>query len=534
MGKLTDVVVKLLVDNGDYEKGLKKATGALAELKKTLKKTFNVAAIVTAGTTAIKKFASDAVRLTQTWGDKWAVEMSGMKAAYETFVRSLSSGEGFSGFFDNVRESVRLAREATAILDEVFERKISFSYDEAGVRKMQAELSLVMRDASKSNEERIAAAKKIQELEDGLAERKKAILEQEAEGYRKQFQSATGLENEEISAILREYNTNRDIINQAREYLDLRKKLTKEYDLAQQSLSMVRDRQSNEYAVARVNAAADALAALDLATDGTVKDLARLVQQYDKANDELVTAMANAEVAVINVDTEALQRKMRAHAMEGSLTVTLGKVEVKAEEVKVEDEFKILLEKLPEICSQAFQDNPIIVPIKFKEPDTEALKELEEWSKEADRICKDIGNSISSGIGGGIEEVMNQLMGVNESNAGAVFQAIFEPLADLAEKEGEILLASGLGIEALKESLTKLKGGAAITAGLALIAVGAAAKAGLSALSSGSGASASTSTAVASSSSQVQSTELTIYVTGKVKGSDLVISGQKTINSWGR
>ena len=70
-------------------------------------------------------------------------------------------------------------------------------------------------------------------------------------------------------------------------------------------------------------------------------------------------------------------------------------------------------------------------------------------------------------------------MGLEDLNAGRVVQALLTPLADMAIKEGEILMAEGVGVEACKEALESLNGIAAIAAGTALIAIGAAAKYGV-------------------------------------------------------
>ena len=74
-------------------------------------------------------------------------------------------------------------------------------------------------------------------------------------------------------------------------------------------------------------------------------------------------------------------------------------------------------------------------------------------------------------------------------------------------------------------------------AGAALIAAGAAAKAGLAALANkGSTSTAMSSNSASSSSSKTQTveSEMTIYVTGRISGSDILISGQRTAESWAR
>lgn len=75
-----------------------------------------------------------------------------------------------------------------------------------------------------------------------------------------------------------------------------------------------------------------------------------------------------------------------------------------------------------------------------------------------------------------------------------------------------------------------------IAAGAALIAIGAAASAALSSLAGGgaSGATATTSTGAGMTGATTSSAELTVYVKGTVKGSDIILSGEKTTHEWGK
>ena len=144
-----------------------------------------------------------------------------------------------------------------------------------------------------------------------------------------------------------------------------------------------------------------------------------------------------------------------------------------------------------------------------------------------------------SGFSDAVQELADQFAGLEEINPGKVVQALLTPLADMAIKEGEILIAQGIGVEACKKALEELNGPVAIAAGAALVAIGAAAKSGLAALAkSGAGSTATTtySGAGASSAAQTQTiqTEMTVYVTGRLSGSDILLSGKKTQSNWNR
>lgn len=70
------------------------------------------------------------------------------------------------------------------------------------------------------------------------------------------------------------------------------------------------------------------------------------------------------------------------------------------------------------------------------------------------------------------------------------------------------------------------------------MAVGAAAKIGLAAITSSKSAGASAvstySAGSAAQGSQQIESEITVVVEGRISGSDIVLSGQNTLNSWNR
>ena len=291
---------------------------------------------------------------------------------------------------------------------------------------------------------------------------------------------------------------------------------------------------------ARRKAAQEALADLESTTPQYIKDIAALTKKYDQGNDELVAGMAKAEVAVINVDTEVMKAQARAVSMLGTLKKAadeLGEAsEAQSRPIKIES---VLAQ--PDAPKLELPNRVEFEPIKIIPPEMEWLDsfndDLEAGLDRALDTIMALKEAVTTGFSESMQVLMDQFAGLEEVNPGRIVQALLTPLADMAIKEGEILMAEGIGVEACKEALESLNGYAALAAGAALIAIGAAAKSGLAALASTGGKTTSASTYAGSSSSagtqQIQ-TEMTIYVKGTIKGSDIVLSGQKTINSWNR
>ena len=584
MSKIGDLFVRLGLKKDDFEKGLKDVGGKLEGFLTKIKSFGGImTTVMAAAAAAVTKFAKDAVAMTQRWGDEWAITMAGIQGAYQAFVRQISSGDGWTNLFANMREAARVARETAAALDEIFERKMSYNYEEAETERQIAQLQLIMRDSSKSDAERKAAAEEIIALEEKLGNIKRDIAQQEATAYRNSFKSQTQLNDEQIDFLLKEYNTNRGIINQGRAYLEERRQYEK--DIARLNTSM-----TGAGASAGVRAR-EALQQLEDNTSQAVKDVAALIKDYDKSSDELVANLVNAEVAVINVDTAVAKAQTRATSMLGSLSgdkggstgadpdATRAAAVLKRAQDSAKKEVQLLYEKyqtekdllerygldttalteeyfrnLQKIMEKGLDD--AFKPIEDMEPiEVEPIEinwegidaELEEWIthfnsqlKTAEQITEGFRSAVVGGFSDACQELMGQLMGLDEVNSGAVVKALLTPLADMAIRAGEIILTTGEAVEALKAALTSIIAGPlAIAAGLALIAVGSAAKAGLAAIAKGGSA----TTAVAASGysgstgaggTQSIETELTIYVEGRLSGEDIVLAGQRTLNNWGR
>lgn len=598
MGKIGDLWVRLGLKKDDFSKGMDDAKKDVSGFGSAMGRMAGLAkAAWAAVAAAVVKFATDAVKLTQRWGDQWNVTMSGVRGAYQSFVRDLSNGVGWGELFQNMRDAYRSAKEVAAALDEVFERKVSFSYQEAAINKQIAELRLITSDTSKSDAERKQAAQQIIELEKQLGTVKQDIARQEGDARRKAFQEASHLNDEQTDFLVQNYNKNRDAIQEARKYGEQRLKLEKDIAAAQGAVNTANSREMSQYAVANLERVQSELDALEAQTTDSTRAVWEMTKGYDRANDELVKGMAEAEVAAINAETEAINAQRNAIRTIGQIDNRNGmgagtgagkgtaqddeslqqaraiqarldqaaKSEVQIMREKYEEE-KALLEKhgmdterltqeyLAALIADAVEpglddiadavDN--FEPVEIEPLEIGDVTGVEEWIAELDRlteIAEDraarFKEAVVSGFSDGMQELTDQLFGLSEVNGGAIFAALLGPLADMAIKEGELVMMQGLAIEAIKSALESLNGPAAIAAGAALIAVGAAVKSGLSAIATNGTASGSTATGTysgGSSAAQVQeiSSELTVYVKGEISGDAIVLSGERTINEWSR
>lgn len=287
----------------EINSGIKGTNKTLDSLKGLLPK-IGLATFFVAAGKALMKFAKDAVAQTQLIGDKWGQFTSGMSHAYNTFVADLTSGKGWKELIENMRESYKVGKEVAAMLDEIFERQNSLSLMEAEYNVEIEKNKQIMKDTSKSEEERLAAAEEAMRLEKELAEQKKEIAAQEAEARKMELQDRTKLSDAELEFYVRQYNQNRDILLQAQEY----NAHVKELEAAVKASKFSAMWADNAVAVAaasqQMQQAQQALQDYINTADEGLKKVAEMDAKYQLSNDELVDNYVKARVKMTNADAE--------------------------------------------------------------------------------------------------------------------------------------------------------------------------------------------------------------------------------------
>jgi hypothetical protein len=128
--------------------------------------------------------------------------------------------------------------------------------------------------------------------------------------------------------------------------------------------------------------------------------------------------------------------------------------------------------------------------------------------------------------------MMFGLEGADMKNALAAFIA---PLGDTMKQMGAMIMSEGIAMTAFKKSFTNPA--TAIAAGAALMAIGSMVSSGLQRLTAnpaGGGSGSVATTGAANTATESINTELTVYVEGKISGKDIILAGNKTLNSWRR
>lgn len=166
-----------------------------------------------------------------------------------------------------------------------------------------------------------------------------------------------------------------------------------------------------------------------------------------------------------------------------------------------------------------------------------ALENLRASQEKAAELNNSFSEAIAAGLSDSAQAFTDMLFNLEGADSSAVLGALLQPFANMSKQLGEMLIIEGLGIKAFKESMKTLNPYVAIAAGAALVALGATISSGIKALSSSGGSSAMSSGSSATSNTNSDttiSTEMTIYVKGKISGKDILISGDNAKKYYGR
>lgn len=548
MSKIGDVIVKMLLKSDDYEKGLARSKKSTQSFAQTITKGFTAAigkvAALVGAIVGIAKALDSISKANQAFGDKWASFTSGLKGAWDEFTRAVASFD-FSHLFSRLREASDAARDLYAAMDGMGEIMTSYNIASAEQAKHLAQLRVEMNNQNLSIDERIEKAQEYlritKQLESmplrGLSRVSDATLQKVMTQMGYDFAGKT---EEQIKAA-KKY------------YIDFFKWLGTEQ-------GEYWNNQGNEIAglVMDLGTYKGAQYIKKAKREG-VEGYARLAVAYNKSvSDKDREALEKAIVEYLRADAAFDESTRRVQVLLNSLEyqrnkkeenvvtkVTNADEEVRKRVADMRANFQPL-EKLPEIVGVVSTQMPDIISDEWlrrqQEQMEKAQKFFEEMKEKSAAVAQEFGNAVQNGIVSSIDMLTEAIGSGEDIDGGAVIKALLSPLADACISAGLLIISTGEAVEALRETLLAglaTGGYAAIVAGAALIAVGAAAKIGLAAIGSGqSKGSVASSSAAASASSgsttQMIKSELTINVRGTIKGSDIVISGQRTVNSWGR
>lgn len=555
MGKIGDLWVKLKLKSDEYKKGLDEAQGKTRSFSDKIK-SLSVTAKAIWGAIGISaaKLAGDFIKSSQTIGDAWDKTMTRLTTKWQAVVaefnRSLAGSgteslgqqlaRGFMGpiwgtlFGPNSKRAGLAGKSLSEAKDTMTEIEYAFRLTMAQSGPKLHELYLKMMNTALSASEREAAAKDYRkEVEDIYAPRVKGIKDVMDKTAR-QYLAIGGISPDKYSTdkvlelikmmgsdpakVEREYSDffagyqsigddiSGNLVNTMEAYYNATNEMNdilKRADRTAQSM----EKTGLDDIIKKLGAAKDGMAdfraqvaeeAEVMAADEEFQKMSDPLEEFERTHDEALSNMTEKQRTFAEVAQESYEKAARA-----------------AYDYAQQEQESM----------DAAQDAA----------DT-AMEGLEDRMQKAEELNNMLSDSIASSISDSTQAFSDMLFGLDDADASAVLGALLQPFANMAKQLGEMLIVEGMGIAAFKESMKSLNPAVAIAAGAALVALGAALSSGIQALgkSGGSSAMSSSTGSSASTTNENISTEMTVYVKGKISGKDILISGDNARSYYGR
>ena len=545
MGKIGDLWVKLKLKSDEYKKGLDDAQGKTRSFADKIKG-LSAAAVAVWGAigAAATKMALDFVKSSQTVGDQWDILMTQFSTRWQQMRAELNRGiaeGGVKGFFkalfsDTTEvDAMDAGKALSQAKDAMTEIEYAFKLNMAQTGPKLHDLYLKMMNSALSASDREAAAKAYrQEIEGIYAPRVKGIKEILDKTVQQYLviggMSPNKYSSEKVVDLIKMMGS--DPAKVEREYSD--------FFAGYQSIgddisgNLVNTMEAYYNATNEMN---DILKRADRTAQSMEKTgLDDIIKKLGAAKDGMADFRAQVaeEAEVIAADEEFQKMSDPLEEFERTHDEALSNM---TEKQRTFAEFaQESFEKAARAAYNYAQQEQESMDAAQDAADT-AMANLEDRMQKAEELNNMLSDSIASSISDSTQAFSDMLFGLDDADASAVLGALLQPFANMAKQLGEMLIVEGMGIAAFKESMKSLNPAVAIAAGAALVALGAALSSGIQALGKSGGSSAMSSSTGSSASSTTNeniSTEMTVYVKGKISGKDILISGDNARSYYGR
>lgn len=547
MSKIGDLIVRLQLKYQDYEKGLKKADkdtkGFASGLEKGIGKIKAAwAAVGVAVVAAAKTLVSEMSKASNNVGDFMAVKAKQIGAVWQTMMTSITAG--FDNFLKRAEASARAAKALQEMEDAEFEMLNSVRLRRSELEQTLVQLEINSKDATKSYEERKKAAEEYLAIQKELYQIEidyyKQLAKQSTATWLQSASTPTGTilgySDSNAGALykfLKDYGADTGLQDAVKNYRQAWKEAGVLWNRTQSGKEALRWVNENRRDMGQVDYRRFALD-LGWAYEEQKNDELNGTKLIDNIDKYLKALSAyDSETKKMQNNLNSLTAKTFGdEGTELSAMLAMAAAEIKAEADaavdSLENAFDVEIEG-PEIDLSALD-----------KADAQIKQMIDDWLVEQAELAslnQMLEDTIIQAASGGMQALTDMLVGIEGADASQVLAALLQPFASTMIQLGEMLIAEGLAIEAFKGSLKSLDPKVALAAGVTLLAVGAALSSGIRALGSSAGSSSPSSSASVSNASvsgQEFKSEQTIYVKGKISGSDILIAGDNQKNKWNR
>lgn len=545
MGKIGDLWVKLKLKADEYKKGLDSAKGQTKSFSEGLKN-LSAAAVAVWGAigAAATKMALEFVKSSQTIGDAWDIAMTQISTRWQQIRAELNRGiaeGGFKGFVkaffsdNDGGDAWKAGKALSQANDAMTEIDYAFRLSMSQTQPKLHELYLKMMNAALSASDREAAAVDYRKTVEAIYEPRVKGLKDIMDKTVEQYLVIGGMDKSRYTAS--------QTIDLIKMMASDPAKVEKEYNDFYQGYQSIGDKVSG--------------------------NLVATMETYYNATNEMNSILKRADRTAQSMEHTGLDELIKKLGTSGeAMSEFRAQVTEEAEVIAADEAFQSMSDPLEEFekshaelldhlnhKQQIFADmsqdayakaakaaydyatNEQIALDLADEAAQTALENLRASQEKAAELNNSFSEAIAAGLSDSAQAFTDMLFNLEGADSSAVLGALLQPFANMSKQLGEMLIIEGLGIKAFKESMKTLNPYVAIAAGAALVALGATISSGIKALSSSGASSAMSSGSSATSNTNSDttiSTEMTIYVKGKISGKDILISGDNAKKYYGR
>lgn len=299
---------------GDYRGAIGDFIGQFPKLGGVVSKFAGPAGVISVATGAFNLLKS-AIASTQTTGDALEIGVAAWQGTWDRFLRMIATAD-FSNFIDQLTGAYDAAKELAEVRDEMFEKENSIRLLKAEQSKEEQLLLMTMRDQTKSEEERIKAGKRYQELVMKNAEIQRQAYEKLTEAELNNIVAQTGANKEALRSYIKDYA---DPKSQAmREEMKLYEAAVKNKKLYEEQF--INYAKGGAYKTADLyKAKADEAQRVIDNTSQAVKDFYDVTVAYGKASDQIIAPFVSAWEKALQAESNALASAQRAATTTNSL-----------------------------------------------------------------------------------------------------------------------------------------------------------------------------------------------------------------------
>ena len=200
MSKTTDIIARLLLQTGDFNRNLasakndvKNLSGTLGSMGGALTKVAGIFGVTATAVGAFEKSMNSSQKL----NDLYENTMGGLKGAVDEFFYSIANGD-WTNWFNGISGVIDKAKEAKAALDDLGNTSMSYNYFNAKNMADFSDQLAIIKDKTSSKEQVEEAKKRVKEILDSQKEISQVYSDAANDALKKQVSKFTGIESTDL------------------------------------------------------------------------------------------------------------------------------------------------------------------------------------------------------------------------------------------------------------------------------------------------------------------------------------------------